>query len=63
LEGGDMDKIENQERGFEEKTENFRNTLMWNFFLLFFYEASLEISISVVIGLQYINEFDADPEG
>jgi len=27
---------------------------MWNFFIMFFYEASLEISISLVIGFKYI---------
>jgi hypothetical protein len=65
LEGGkDEEETENiEEKGFDEKTESFRNSMMWNFFVMFFYEACLEISISLVIGRQYINEFDADPEG
>jgi hypothetical protein len=47
-EGGEED---NQEKSLEEKTESFRNDLMWNFFIMFFYEATLEISISLIIGL------------
>ena len=36
--------------------------MMWNFFVLFFYEASLEITFSIVIGVGYIWAYDeADP--
>jgi hypothetical protein len=65
LEGGqdeeETEKIEKKD--FDEKTKSFRNGMIWNFFIMFFYEACLEISISLIIGKQYINEFDADPEG
>ena len=36
------------------RAENFRNAMMWNSFILFFYEASLEISLSLTIGYKYI---------
>ena len=42
--------------------ENFRNTMMWNFFIMFFYEASLEVSMSLIVGYKYIQEYDSDPE-
>jgi len=32
--------------------------MMWNFFVMFFYEASLEISISIVLGVRFVWEFD-----
>jgi hypothetical protein len=36
------------------RAENFRNAMMWNSFILFFYEASLEISLSLTVGYKYI---------
>jgi hypothetical protein len=65
LEGGQDEEETGQieEKGFDEKTESFRNSLVMNFFIMFFYEACLEISISLVIGIQYLKEFDENPEG
>jgi len=40
-----------------EKTLAFRNLMMWNFFVMFFYETSLEISMSVVMGYKYIQNY------
>lgn len=40
-----------------EKLDAFRKFMMWNFFLMFFYEAALEIMISLVIGYKYTNEY------
>jgi len=37
--------------------------MMWNFFVMFFYEASLEISMSIVIGVKYIWAFDSRDSG
>jgi len=34
---------------------------MWNFFILFFYEASLEISMSIAVGYPYL--WEADDKG
>jgi len=31
---------------------------MWNFFVMFFYETSLEISMSLVIGFRYVWALD-----
>jgi len=47
-----------------QSTEGFRYGVMWNFFIMFFYEASLEISMSLVIGFRYIWARDsvAQPE-
>jgi len=39
-----------------QSTLSFRNGLICNFFIMFFYEASLEISISLAIGVKYIWE-------
>jgi hypothetical protein len=63
LEGGQDEKVTDkiEEEGFDEKTKSFRNSLVWNFFVMFFYEACLEISISLIIGKQYIEEYDANP--
>ena len=36
--------------------------MMCNFFLMFFYEAALEVSISLIIGANYLEEYAADPE-
>jgi hypothetical protein len=36
------------------RAENFRNAMMWNTFIMFFYEASLEISLSLTLGYRYI---------
>jgi hypothetical protein len=47
---------------FESKTESFRNNMLWNSFLMFFYEASLEVSMSLIVGYNYIQEYDSDPE-
>jgi len=33
--------------------------MMWNFFILFFYEASFEIALSIAIGLKYIWVYDS----
>jgi hypothetical protein len=32
----------------------YKQSLMWNFFLMFFYEACLEITISIAVGLDYV---------
>jgi hypothetical protein len=42
--------------------ENFRNTMMWNFFIMFFYEASLEVTMSLVVGYNYLKKYDKSPE-
>ena len=42
--------------------ENFRNTMMWNFFIMFFYEASLEVTMSLVVGYKYLKKYDNSPE-
>jgi len=31
--------------------EGFRKDMMWNFFVMFFYEACLEICMSIVVGV------------
>jgi flagellar biosynthesis/type III secretory pathway M-ring protein FliF/YscJ len=49
-EGEKEEKKEKEEKSLEEKTESFRNDLLWNFFLMFFYEATLEICISLILG-------------
>jgi hypothetical protein len=36
--------------------------MMCNFFLMFFYEAALEVSISLIIGAKYLEEYAADPQ-
>jgi hypothetical protein len=36
--------------------------MMWNFWIMFFYEACLEINISIVVGFQYLQEYDENPE-
>jgi hypothetical protein len=36
--------------------------MMCNFFLMFFYEAALEVSISLIIGVNYLEEYAAAPE-
>ena len=45
-----------------EKLESFRKFMLWNFFLLFFYEAALEISMSLVIGYKYTSDHFEDHE-
>jgi hypothetical protein len=37
--------------------------MMWNFFIMFFYEASLEVSMSLIVGFQYLNDYDSNPSG
>jgi hypothetical protein len=56
-EEGGQDETENptedefaEDKRFAEKTESFRNSMLCNFFIMFFYEATLEISISLIIG-------------
>jgi hypothetical protein len=36
----------------------YKQSLMWNFFLMFFYEACLEITISIAVGLDYVSQED-----
>lgn len=35
---------------------------MWNFFISFFYEACLEVAMSITIGLYYLRDYDLDPD-
>jgi hypothetical protein len=35
---------------------------MWNFFISFFYEACLEVAMSIIIGLYYIEDYDSEPD-
>ena len=36
--------------------------MMWNFWIMFFYTACLEITISLVFGYQYLQEYDKHSE-
>jgi steroid 5-alpha reductase family enzyme len=36
--------------------------MMWNFWIMFFYTACLEITISLVLGYQYLQEYDKHSE-
>jgi hypothetical protein len=56
-EGGsnEIEQLETEVKENKEgRSEKFRNALMWNSFILFFYEASLEVSLSLTIGYKYI---------